>query len=387
MFLSSGFLERHMSMNSVALEGRKKNRKKKNDGNMNDYAVGIDIGEKESVATYMSPSGDIIEQFTFSMNSEGYKEFREKIPSEARIAFEASGMAYVVFNSLKSMGYDSITVAHPKELSWIVKSKKKNDRVDSLKLAKLHLVNMLPESYLLSEEDRIFRDLLIQRAKLGQEIAKVKTSIISYLKREGLFDSLPEISENFSDKRRKAMESIKFNNDKDVVFKTMLNRLKFLEDQIPPLEERIKSRARECEDVKLLMTIPGIDYYLARLLSSYIGDVHRFPNESKLASFFGIVPSNRDSSSLIRRGHMSKEGASTARWALSMAVDTVKIRNKPIMEYYNHQKERMGSGKLAHVLTMRKLIRMIYFMLSNRKPWKYENIALTERKVSDLEDD
>ena len=129
--------------------------------------------------------------------------------------------------------------------------------MDSLKLAKLHLVGMLPESHLLSEEDRIFRDLLIQRAKLGQEITKMKTSIISYLKREGLFDSLPESSENFSDKRRKAMESIRFNNDKDVVLKTMLDRLKFLEDQITPLEERIKSRARESEDVKLLMTIPG----------------------------------------------------------------------------------------------------------------------------------
>jgi hypothetical protein len=181
-------------------------RRKVNMENMNDHAVGIDIGEKESVATYMSPSGDVIEQFTFPMNSDGYKEFREKIPSETRIAFEASGMAYVVFNNLRPMGYESITVAHPKELAWIVKSKKKNDRVDSLKLAKLHLVGMLPESNLLSEEDRIFRDLLIQRAKLGQEITKMKTSIISYLKMEGLFNSLPESSENFSDKRRKAMD-------------------------------------------------------------------------------------------------------------------------------------------------------------------------------------
>ena len=49
-------------------------RKKVNMENMNDYAVGIDIGEKESVATYMSPSGDVIEQFTFPMNPEGYKE-------------------------------------------------------------------------------------------------------------------------------------------------------------------------------------------------------------------------------------------------------------------------------------------------------------------------
>ena len=46
-----------------------------------------------------------------------------------------------------------------------------------------------------------------------------------------------------------------------------------------------------------------------------------------------------------------------------------------------------GFGKLAHVLTMRKLIRTIYYMLSNRKPRKYENITLTERKVSGLKGD
>ena len=38
------------------------------------------------------------------------------------------------------------------------------------------------------------------------------------------------------------------------------------------------------------MSIPGIDYYLASLLSSYIGDVSRFETSDKLASFFGIIP-------------------------------------------------------------------------------------------------
>ena len=42
------------------------------------YAVWIDIGDKESVATYMSPSGDIIEQFTFEMKDSGYNEFCER---------------------------------------------------------------------------------------------------------------------------------------------------------------------------------------------------------------------------------------------------------------------------------------------------------------------
>ena len=36
-------------------------------------------------------------------------------------------------------------------------------------------------------------------------------------------------------------------------------------------------------------------------------------------------------------------------------------------------KNRKGSGKFAHVSTMRKLIRMIFTMLKERKEWKYEN--------------
>ena len=167
----------------------------------------------------------------------------------------------------------------------------------------------------------------------------------------------------------------------------MIDRLEFLERKREPLDVEIKKIARDSEDVRLLMTIPGIDYYLASLLSSYIGDVNRFPNANRLASFFGVIPETRDSSTIKRRGHMSKEGAATVRWALSIAVDTVTLRNKPPKEYYNSVKNRKGSGKYAHVSTMRKLIRMVYTMLKERKEWKYQDISLTESKLSRLDDD
>ena len=131
------------------------NRKGKNNQNMNRFVVGIDVGEEKSIATYLSPDGEVKDNFEFAMSTEGYGNFASRIPKETRIAFEASGSAYVVNNTLRKLGYSDITVARPKELSWIVKSKKKNDRVDSLKLAKLHLVNMLPESHLLNEDERI----------------------------------------------------------------------------------------------------------------------------------------------------------------------------------------------------------------------------------------
>ena len=265
---------------------------------VNSPVAGIDLGERESFATYMAPDGDLREQFSFSMNRDGYAKFAEKIPKETRIAFEASGSAYVVSNALKSMGYDDITVAHPKELSWIIKSKKKNDKVDSIKLAKLHLVGMLPESHLLEQEERIERDLLIQRVKLGRSISSTKNSIIGYLKREGLFDELPETNDNFSVKRRKAMKEIEFGNQKDLILRTMIERLEFYEKQVSPLESEIRKIARDSEDIKILMTISGIDYYLASLVSFNIGNVGRFENADKLASFFGIITSTKDSSSL-----------------------------------------------------------------------------------------
>ena len=57
---------------------------------MNSSVVGIDLGEKESVATYLLPDGTEKDQFSFTMNADGYKAFSEKIPKDVRIAFEAS---------------------------------------------------------------------------------------------------------------------------------------------------------------------------------------------------------------------------------------------------------------------------------------------------------
>ena len=67
------------------------------------------------------------------------------MPLETRIAFGASGSAYALSRALSYLGYNDITVAHPMELSWITKSKKKYDRVDSIKLENCiyHIVSIL----------------------------------------------------------------------------------------------------------------------------------------------------------------------------------------------------------------------------------------------------
>jgi len=354
---------------------------------MNSIVTGIDLGDRESLATVLSPIGDVTDRFTFPMNEEGYTFFASRVPKHARVAFESTIMAYPISRALRMHGYSDITVAHPKTLAWIVKSKRKNDRVDSLKIAKLHMAGMLPESHLLDRDQQIVRDLLVQRVKLGVEIGRLKNSVIGYLKREGVYDSLPKSGDNFSIKRRRAIHSLRFHDDRDLVLGTMMDRLRFLEKQCTPLEDSVRENARLSDDVKILMTITGVDYYLASLISSFIGDVERFPSDDHLASFFGIIPTSRDSADIKRRGRMSKDGSSIARWTLSVMVDTVMHHNEPIREYYASVKKRTGSGKLAHVSTMRKLTRMLYHMLKTRQHWKWENLRLTERKMARLQMD
>ncbi len=79
---------------------------------MNTPVVGINIGEEKGVATYLAQEGDVRDKFELEMNSVGYQNFASRIPKNTRIAFEASGLAYVVNDTLKQLGYNNISGAH-----------------------------------------------------------------------------------------------------------------------------------------------------------------------------------------------------------------------------------------------------------------------------------
>jgi transposase len=158
------------------------------------------------------------------MNEEGYALFSSRVPKDTRLAFEATTMAYPFARSLKELGYEDVTVAHPTELAWITRSKKKNDKAESLKIAKPHLAGLLPESHLLSREEQIERDLLIQRAKLGAEIGRMKVRILSYLGKGKGSVSLFQRQRTISPLRESLPSPLSDLMMRDLVLKTMLDR-------------------------------------------------------------------------------------------------------------------------------------------------------------------
>ena len=138
---------------------------------------------------------------------------------------------------------------------------------------------------------------------------------------------------------------------------------------------RIGWEALQRREVELLTTIPGVGAYSALLIYAEIGDVGRFPNAERLASYAGLVPGVEQSGSVVRRRGITRRGNPLLRWILVEAVwshlrcagDTCLTR------FYRRIAWRKGGGararKQAAVATARKLLHVIYAMLRDGKPF------------------
>ena len=61
------------------------------------------------------------------------------------------------------------------------------------------------------------------------------------------------------------------------------------------IEEEISLASSNNDNIKLLMTIPGINFYTAAGIVSEIETINRFPNKERFASYTGLIPSEYSS--------------------------------------------------------------------------------------------
>ena len=121
----------------------------------------------------------------------------------------------------------------------------------------------------------------------------------------------------------------------------------------------------------LLATIPGISRETAILLEAYIGDVHRFPNAKKLVAYFGMNPTVCTSGTSKRASYLQKKGNARVRHKLFMAV--IGMIRREINPIYGYYKRLVDAGKpkmVAIAAAMRKLLVIIYYMLSKNEAFK-----------------
>jgi transposase len=141
-----------------------------------------------------------------------------------------------------------------------------------------------------------------------------------------------------------------------------------LAGHIGELDAEIRRRASDDPQAALLMTVPGIGYYLALLIMAEVGEVDRFISARKLASYAGLVPTTRSSGGHTYHGRITKQGSSWLRWAMIEGAMQVARRPGPLRRFYERHRRRKGA-KVARVALARKLLTQIYWMLRNGEPY------------------
>jgi transposase len=127
----------------------------------------------------------------------------------------------------------------------------------------------------------------------------------------------------------------------------------------------VRQHAKADPRVTLLTTLPGVGQFTALVMLAEIGDITRFPNARKLASWAGLTPTVRGSDLSVRHGHISKQGSAWLRWVLNQAAQTAK-RSPQFNATYAAIARRRGK-KIATIAIARKLLTRAYHLLATQE--------------------
>jgi transposase len=132
---------------------------------------------------------------------------------------------------------------------------------------------------------------------------------------------------------------------------------------IQALDAEVHARAKADPRVKVLTALPGVGEFTAMVLLAEIGDITRFPNARRLASWAGLTPTVRGSDLTVRHGHISKQGSPYVRWVLNQAAQTAK-RHPEFAATYQGIARRRGK-KIATIAVARKLLTRAFHLLAD----------------------
>jgi transposase len=153
-----------------------------------------------------------------------------------------------------------------------------------------------------------------------------------------------------------------------LLIKQTLQQLELLEKHMNRLKKRIEKTLKGIKHP--LLSIPGIGHVTAALLIAEIGDIIRFDNEAKLAKFAGLTWRKRESGNFrAEETFMTKSGNVYLRHAFLTAAQSLVNHNDEYQRYYRRKFDETPrhAHKRALSLTARKLVRLIYAMLSTNQ--------------------
>ncbi|MDR0492871.1 MAG: IS110 family transposase [Nitrososphaerota archaeon] len=275
--------------------------------------VGVDVGKTRCRAALMNQKGTIEQEFFFENNHKGIEHLTSLLTSEDKVVMESTGNLWLTLYDALDHKNIKVVLANPMKTKAIASAKIKTDKVDARILAHLLRADLVAESYVPPEQLRELRALIRHRLSLTKMRTMVKNKVHALTDKYGY---RCEFSDMFGVSGLRWLRSVEMGELDLLILENYLAHIESIDLQIDKVDEAIRLRACEDEDVRLLMSLPGVDVHTALLLKSEIGPIDRFLDYKKLVSWAGMAPRVHQSGNVLWNGHISKCGSGILRWRL-----------------------------------------------------------------------
>jgi transposase len=316
---------------------------------------GIDLHKENLAGCIMNKDGKTIRKHIFPSSKEAIERFLYGIPnSEITIAIEACGLWRGTYKILTEMGYE-VKLANPKKTHDIA-CKKKTDKIDAKILADLLRTHYLPEVWIPDEKTMRLRDLTRHKSNLTRLRVSVQQKIKAYLLLKG-----KKYGKLWNEKSLSKLAE----EDQDV--NNLVNVYQVLKKEEKEVLNRIKKTARNMRETNLLMSMTGIGDLSSLMILAEIGDIKRFSSPKELISYAGLCPG------IYQTGTTERNVKNNAvnkwlKWIIYECSGRAMMLDPRFQNYYYKIKEKKGF-KTARRATARKMLTIIWYMLTNEEPY------------------
>jgi len=271
--------------------------------NRDRLTVGVDLGDQWSNYCILGLEGETLAEGQLRTTREDVAEFFRALAA-ARVIFEVGTHSAWVREVVVGCGHE-VLVANPRLMDGTKRRKRKNDRIDAQKLARLGRIDPQSLFPIQHRSTEVRQDLVVLRAR--DTLVQVRTQLINATR--GLVKSmgarLPKCSSpSFPDK----VEEILPGELREALL-PLVRLAEELSDRIRDYDERIEKLGREkYGHTELLRQVKGVGPLTSLAYVLTLENPDRFRKSRDVGPYLGLVPKQEDSGNSQPQLGISKTG-------------------------------------------------------------------------------
>jgi len=243
------------------------------------------------------------------------------LPGPARVAYEAGPTGYGLARALVAAGVECV-VAAPGKIERPAQDRVKTDQRDAERLARLLMIGALHPVRVPTGEEEALRDLVRAREDLRGDLMRARHRLSKLLLRHDI--RYDDTRSRWGERHRAWLAKVDLGErGAQLTLSEYVGAIDALEIRRQTLERAIGElivSSPWAHDVARLRCLRGIDTLSAIGLAVEVLDFHRFEHPGLLASYLGLVPSERSTGEARRQGRITKSGSRHARRLLVEAA-------------------------------------------------------------------